>query len=143
MVILFAVTLAAVLSWSSSSKQSPGGAPVTTTTVAHSTTTSTTVARASVKVQVANGTSTAGVATRVTQTLQTQGWNTLPPVNATSQVAASTVYYAANRRTEALQIAQELALPASVVQPLTTSVPVPGSAGDDIVVLVGPNLATG
>ena len=66
MVILFAVTLAAVLSWSSSSKQSPGGAPVTTTTVAHSTTTSTTVARASVKVQVANGTSTAGVATRVT-----------------------------------------------------------------------------
>ena len=143
-VVLFVVVVVAVLSWSSVTKQSPGAAPVTTATTTPVTTApATTVARASIKVQVANATTSAGVATKVTQTLQTQGWNTLPPVNATSQAATSTVYYGANRKAEGIEIARELGLPTTVVQPLTTSVPVPGAAGDDIVVIVGPNLVTG
>jgi hypothetical protein len=143
-VLLFVVAVVALVSWSSVKKGSPGAAPVTTTT--HPVTTTlppTTIARAGIKVQVANASSAAGAATRITQTLQTQGWNTLPPVNATSQSPSSFVYYAANRKAFALEIAHELGLATTTVQPLTTSVPVPGAAGDDVVVLVGPDLAKG
>lgn len=144
LIVLFVVAIAVLVTWGSVKKGAPGAAPVTTTTkVPVTTAPPTTISRANVKVQVANGTAKAGVATQVTQQLQTQGWNTLPPVNASSQVATSTVYYAANRKPEAQAIAQELSLPASSVQPLTTSVPVPGAAGDDVVVLIGPNLANG
>ena len=78
----------------------------------------------------------------MTNTLQTAGWNTLPPVNATSSASSSVVYYAANRKWAAEEIATELKLPSSAVQPLTTSVPVPGAAGDDVIVLIGPDLAS-
>ena len=144
-VVVFLVAVLALLAWTkSSATQSPGAAPATTSTTSPATTAPpTTVARANVKVQVANATTKAGSATQITQTLQTQGWNTLPPVNATSQSPNSIVYYAANRKSSGLEIAKELGLPASTVVPLTTSVPVPGSAGDDIVVLVGPNLVAG
>ena len=117
------------------------GAATTTTLPARTSTTTTTIARSSVKVQVANGSSTAGMATTVTQQLQTLGWDTLPPVNASSQVSASAVYYATNRKPQALEIASELKLTASAVQPLTTSVPVANASGDDVVVVVGPDLA--
>ena len=122
----------------------PATAPSTTTTKPqhHATTTTTTIPKDQVKVQVANGTSTAGVATQITSTLQTAGWNMLPPVNATAAASKSVVYYAANRKWAAEEIAAELKLPASSVTALTTSVPVPGAAGDDVVVLVGPDLAS-
>jgi len=156
----FLVAVVAIVAWSTDSEHgatsrgattttaAPSGATTTTAAGATTTTkkksgaTTTTVPRSNIKVQVANGSGTAGVATRVTQTLQTQGWNTLPPVNASSQVATSSIYYAANRKPQALEIASELQLPASAVQPLTTAVPVAGGAGDDVVVVVGPNLAT-
>jgi hypothetical protein len=126
-------------------------ASTSTTQAAHSTTTehakkpnstTTTIPKSQVKVQVANGTATAGVATQLTNTLQTAGWNTLPPVNATSSASTSVVYYAANRKWAAQEIASELKLASSAVQPLTTSVPVPGAAGDDVIVLIGPDLAS-
>ena len=106
------------------------------------TSTTSTIPKSQVKVQVANGTSTAGVATTLTNTLQTAGWSTLPPVNATSSASSSVVYYAANRKWAAEEIANELKLASSAVQPLTTSVPVPGAAGDDVNVLIGPDLAS-
>ena len=106
------------------------------------TSTTSTIPKNQVKVQVANGTSTSGVATTLTNTLQTAGWNTLPPVNATSSASSSVVYYAANRKWAAEEIATELKLSSSAVQPLTTSVPVPGAAGDDVIVLIGPDLAS-
>ena len=137
---------------STSSSAGAGGAtttvptttPATTTTAPqhHTTTTISTVPKNQIKVQVANGTSTAGVATQITSTLQAAGWNMLPPVNATSTASKSVVYYAANRKWAAEEIAAELKLPASSVTALTTSVPVPGAAGDDVVVLIGPDLAT-
>ena len=94
------------------------------------------------QVQVANGTSTAGIATTVTTKLMNLGWGTLPPVNASSTVPSSAIYYAAGKKAAGLLLAKELSLPASSVQPLTTSVPVPGSSGDDLVLLVGPDLAS-
>ena len=39
-------------------------------------------------------------------------------------------------------LAKDLSLPSSAVQPLTTSVPVPGANGDDLVVVVGPDLSS-
>ena len=126
-------------------------ASTSTTQASHATTTqhpkkptstTSTIPKNQVKVQVANGTSTSGVATTLTNTLQAAGWNTLPPVNATSSASSSVVYYAANRKWAAEEIATELKLSSSAVQPLTTSVPVPGAAGDDVIVLIGPDLAS-
>jgi hypothetical protein len=98
------------------------------------------VDRSEIQVQVANGTSSAGVATTVTSKLQEQGWSTLPPVNASSTAPSTTVYYAGGRKAAGRLLAKDLSLPASAVQPLTTSVPVPGANGDDLVVVVGPDL---
>lgn len=100
------------------------------------------VNKSEVQVQVANGTSTAGIATSVTTQLMNRGWGTLPPVNATSMTPNSVIYCAAGNKPAGLLLAKELRLSASSVQPLTTSVPVPGASGDDLVLLVGSDLAT-
>jgi hypothetical protein len=100
------------------------------------------VNKSDVQVQVANGTSTAGIATTLTSKLMEMGWGTLPPVNASSTVPSSAIYYAAGKKPAGLLLASELHLPSSAVQPLTTSVPVPGANGDDLVLLVGPDLAS-
>jgi hypothetical protein len=113
----------------------------TTTVPAHqATTTTTTVAKSSVKVLVANGTSLSGVAEFFTQKLQTQGWQTLTPVDTTSHVTASNVYYAAGQQAAATEIAQSLGVKPAAVQPLTTSVPVQGTTGVSVVVVIGPDL---
>lgn len=132
---------------------SPTTAPTTTsppTTTAHrttttrpraSTTTTSTVPRSSVHVLVANGTTVANQATNYSQALSSQGWNTLPPVDTTQQVAASAVYYAAGQQAAAESVAAAIGLRSTAVQPLTTSVPVGSTTGADVVVVVGPDLA--
>ena len=104
-------------------------------------TTTTTVPRSSVKVLVANGTSVAGAAGRYTQLLSGQGWATQAPVNASSTVSASSVYYASGQQASASAIASSLGLSSANVQPLTASVPVAGTGGVGIVLVVGPDLA--
>ena len=126
-------------SGSSTATTQPSGGSTTTTAKGGSS--STTIPKSQTKVQVANASSTSGAATKITQMLQLAGWNTLPPVNATVQVPKSVIYYAPNHKTAGLEIASELHLTASSVQPMTTSVPVAGAAGDDVVVMVGPDLA--
>ncbi len=139
--VVVAVIALSSLTSSDGSKPNGPASAVTTTTVARAHQKNhPAVNRSEIQVQVANGTATAGVATSVTATLQEQGWSTLPPVNASSTAPSSTVYFAGGRRAAGLQMAKDLKLPASVVQPLTTSVPVPGANGDDLVVLVGPDL---
>ena len=142
-VVVFLLVAVLLLAKATHPEATSGSSSVSTTTTTHAggTTTTTTIPRSKVTVQVANGSSAAGVATRVTQQLQTQGWNTLPPVNASAQVPASVVYYAVNRKPQALEIATELGLAATAVQPLSSSVPVNGAAGDDVVVIIGPDLA--
>jgi hypothetical protein len=116
--------------------------PTTSTTHAPATTTTTTpIVRSSVKVLVANGTTTNGLAAHVSQELQAQGWSTLPPTDTTAPVSASGVYYAAGQQAAAALVASELGLRASVVQPLTTSVPVSGTSGVEVVAVAGPDLA--
>jgi hypothetical protein len=118
-----------------------------TTTTAHSgshhgttSTTATTVPHASVAVLVANGTTTANQASDFSSALSGQGWNTLPPVDTTSPVAASAVYYASGQRAAALEVAQYIGVKATSVLPLTTAVPVESTTGADVVVVIGPDL---
>jgi len=115
----------------------------TSTTQAHSTTTTTAaLVRSNVKVLVANGSSINGAASSYTTLLSHQGWGTLTAVTADARVATSSVYYAPGQQVAAADIASTLALAPSTVQALSASVPVPGTAGADVVVLIGTDLAT-
>jgi|HubBroStandDraft_1064217.scaffolds.fasta_scaffold155622_1 hypothetical protein len=127
----------------------PLGLPTTTvhggtsTTQAKSTTTTTAaLVRSNVKVLVANGSLVSGVASSYTTLLAHQGWGTLTAVTATARVATSSVYYAPGQQVAAADIASTLALAPAAVQALSASVPVPGTAGADVVVLIGADLAT-
>lgn len=120
---------------------------VTTTTVpAHHrtapTTTTTTIPHATVKVQVANGTTAPSAAAFYTARLQTQNWSTLAPEDTTSPYnGTSIVYYASGQMSSAQVIASFLGLPPSNVQPLSSSVPVSSISGVDVLVVLGPDLA--
>jgi len=111
----------------------------TTTTTVKST--GTTVAKSQVSVQVANGTSITGLAGTYTTKLQLQGWNTLPRVNGPTETA-TVIYYHPGFLWAAQQIATEISVPASAARPIGTATPVPGATGDDIVVVLGPDVAS-
>jgi hypothetical protein len=116
-------------------------APTTSpSTLPHSTTTST-VPHSSVKVLVANGTQEPNAAGHFSQQLQQQGWNVAVPRNTTSAASSTTVYYAPSKQQAAVAIASELGVPTSAVQAMTTAVPVSSSTGDDVVVVIGSDLA--
>ncbi len=115
--------------------------PTTTTTTGPRPTTTTTVPHAGVTVLVANGTLENGAAAHYAQVLQAQGWTTATPINTTSQVSASNVYYVPGKLPAALLVASQVGVAASAVQPLTASVPLGSTLGIDVVVIVGPDLA--
>jgi hypothetical protein len=114
----------------------------TTTTQAKSTTTTAPLVRSNVKVLVSNGSSVNGAASSYTTLLSHQGWGTLTAVTADARVATSSVYYAPGQQVAAADIASTLALAPAAVQALSAAVPVPGTAGADVVVLIGTDLAT-
>ena len=116
------------------------GGTTTTTTRAGGTTT-TTMARSATSVQVANGSQGTNLAAHYSAILSAQGWATKPPLDATAQEATSSVYYAAGQQEAAAAIATELKLSPSAVHPLTTAVPVTGASGNDVVVVIGADLA--
>jgi hypothetical protein len=113
---------------------------VTTTTTAHQTTT-THPPKARVRVQVANGTSTANLAHTYTQQLETLGWDTLPPVNANNKVAATVIYFNPGYRWAAQEIAASIKVKASAIKALNGLTPVSGASSDDVIVVLGPDLA--
>jgi hypothetical protein len=118
------------------------GTSVTTTTVlTHPTTTTTTVPPSHVPVLVANASGITGAATAISAQLQTAGWDVLPPVNASTQVTHSNVYYVAGQQKAAEAVATSLKLPASAVVPYTTSAPVSSIGTAEVLVVVGPDLA--
>jgi hypothetical protein len=89
---------------------------------------------------VANGSQGTDLAAHYSAILSAQGWATRAPLDATDQVATSSVYYAAGQQEAAAAIATELKLKPSAVHPLTTAVPVSGASGNDIVVVIGADL---
>jgi hypothetical protein len=109
-----------------------------TTTTAPATTT--TLARSATSVQVANGSQGTDLAAHYSAILSAQGWATKPPLDATAQVATSSVYYATGQQEAAAAIATELKLSPSAVHPLTTAVPVSPDTGNDVVVVIGADL---
>ncbi|HVA51885.1 MAG TPA: LytR C-terminal domain-containing protein [Acidimicrobiales bacterium] len=122
---------------------SPSSASPTTTTTAPSSTSTTRppagrVIKSKVRVQVANGTTISSLAARYTQKLQTQNWDTLPPVNG-PHVAATIIYYNPTERAAALEVATVVGVSASVVHPLGGLLPVSGASGDGVIVILGPN----
>jgi len=93
-------------------------------------------------VQVANGTNVAGLAAKYTQILMVKGWDTLPAGNGT-HVNSTIVYYTGQFRAEALEIASTIGVSSSSVQALGGLDPITGARSDDVIVLLGPNLAIG
>jgi len=146
-VILVLFIGAAFLVQRSSTPAAPGKHPSTTTTTHHSSggsTTTTTpahhVSKSQVSVQVTNGTTVAGLARTYTVKLQTLGWDTLSPINGPHETA-TVIFFKAGYQWAASEIATELHVPQSAAQPLGAKQPVAGAQGDDIVIVLGPNVA--
>jgi hypothetical protein len=121
--------------------KSSSSSTTTTTRVPPPTTTTSTIAHASVKVLVANGTQEPNTAGHFTQLLQQQGWNVGTPTNSTQAAATTTVYYAPSKQQGAALVASEIGAPATAVQPLSATAPVANDAGIDVVVVIGADLA--
>ena len=105
-----------------------------------SVTTQTSVPVSQVRVQIANGTSTAGLARTYTQQLMTLGWDTLPEMNG-PKVNATIIYYNPGFLWAAQSIATALKVNAVDAQPLNGQQPVAGASSDDVIVIIGPELA--
>jgi len=121
---------------------SGSAAPTTTTPASHVTTTTGAHPPSTVPVLVANASAVTGAAATVTNQLQVGGWAMKPPVNASARVPASHVYYVAGQEQAATQIAKSLHLPASAVVPYTTAAPITSIGTAEVVVVVGPDLAS-
>jgi hypothetical protein len=152
--VVFVVAAALLVDVGTRSPVSGVSQPTTTTTTTTHTTgakkgatsttapaTTTTLARSTTSVQVANGSTGAGLAAHFSALLSAQGWATKTPANATAQVATSSVYYAPGQQEAAAAIATELKLQPTAVHPVTSAVPVAGATGDDVVVVIGADLA--
>lgn len=104
-------------------------------------TTATTEVKSQVSVQVANGTTVTGLAGTYTTKLQLLGWNTLPRINGPAQTA-TVIYYHPGFLWAAQDIASEISVPATAARPFGATAPVPGASGDDVVVILGPDVAS-
>jgi len=115
-----------------------------TTTLSPSETTTTlhhrTVAKSTVRVQVANGTKVPNLARGYSQELLTQGWNTLPGVNGPKE-NSTIVYFNPGFKWAAIQIANKIHVGLHAVRALNGQRPVPGASSDDVIVLLGHNSA--
>lgn len=150
--IIFIIATAVSLRYVHAATPSSSAASATTTTRAgtgttapagHATTTTTTTTPPSkVPVVVANGSNVSGAAGSISTELQAAGWQILPAENATSNVSASVVYYVAGLQPSAAAIAKFLGVPSSGVQPLTSAAPVGAVGTAQVVVVVGPDVAS-
>lgn len=98
-------------------------------------------AKSRVRVQVANGTNTPNLARTFTQQLSTLGWDTLAPANARNHVSKSAIYFNPGYLWAAHEIATSLHLSVHAIQALNGLNPVAGANIDDVVVILGPDLA--
>ncbi len=112
----------------------------TTTTLASTTTTApgstARVIKSHERVQVANGTTVSQLAAKYTQELQTQDWDTLPPINGPSE-KKTIIYYKSGQLKAAQEVATTIHVSQSAVQPLGSLDPVSGASSDDIIVILG------
>lgn len=126
----------------------PSGADQTTTTAPDATTSTTAppLPVEQVRVLVANGSTTSGVARRFTDELNALNYATLEPTNADDTVQATIVFHAEGFEREAAAVATALGAPGESVQPLPVPSPVPvpdGQTAPNVIVVIGPDLAGG
>ncbi len=123
---------------------SPAEGSSTTTTTHPAVPTTTTAPRppANVPVLAANASGVAGAAATISARLQADGWTVQAPTNATTNQPTSHVYYLAGKEAEAREVAGVLHLPPSEVLPYTTAAPVSSVGTAEVVVVVGPDLAS-
>jgi hypothetical protein len=107
-----------------------------------STTTTTTIPPASIHVLVANATTTNGVAGAVTSFLASKGFGVLTATNALVKVTTSEIFTVGGATADTSVVAAALNLPASSIEPAASSAPVSSTTGANVVVIVGPDLAT-
>jgi hypothetical protein len=146
-VVLIIVVLFVVAAFLMLRYVSPASSSGTATTLPSETTTTIhhhTVAKSSVRVQVANGTKVPNLARTYSQELLTQGWNTLPGVNALagytgSHLKATIVFFNPGYKWAAIQIANKIHVGLHSIQALNGLRPVPGASSDDVIVILGHN----
>ena len=97
---------------------------------------------AEVKVLVANGSDVDGAAGAQTDALEALGYVTADPTNTEQKVTATVVYYTVGFQAEAEALAESLGVEPTAVQPLPTPAPVPDLQLSQLVVVVGPDIAT-
>ena len=112
-------------------------APAKKQAAAPTTTTTTTVPPSQIPVLMANGAGVANAAADAATIAKVAGYATLPPVNATTSVQTSGVYFVVGEQAAAAAVANLLHFPATSVHPLDASVPVASPAGADVVVVIG------
>jgi hypothetical protein len=134
------LSASAVSAGSSSTTVPPGRKPSSGHGTA--TTTTTTVPPASIHVLVANATEVNGVAGAVTTFLGSKGFATLTATNALLKVTASEVFTVGGATADVAPVVAALGLPASAVEPAAAAAPVASTTGANVVVIVGPDLAT-
>ena len=111
---------------------------------ATSTTTTTAAPRppSEVKVLVANGSGTNGAAGGATDALEALGYVTGTPANA-ERVPATVVYYTDGYQVEAEALAEAIGAAPTTVTPMPAVAPVDDLQLANILVVIGPDLATG
>jgi LytR cell envelope-related transcriptional attenuator len=138
-VVLIIVVLFVVAAFLMLRFVSPAAAPGVTTTTPSDTTTTVhhaTVAKSSVRVQVANGTTIPNLARSYTQDLLTQGWNTQPQVNGPKETK-TVVYFNPGFKWAAIQICNKIHISVHAIQSLNGQRPVAGASSDDVIVILG------
>jgi hypothetical protein len=89
-----------------------------------------------VKVLVANGSGTSGVAGNASTPLKNAGFNVLAPTNA-DKTQESSVYFVAGYDKDALDIATALGLPATAPKAMPSPAPVKSDANPNVIVVIG------
>jgi uncharacterized membrane protein len=140
--VAFIVGAAVLLASQHSSSPAQAGASSTTTVVTNSSSSvpTNTVPPSQVRVEVANGTTTPHLAANFSQQLTTQGWNTMQPTNA-AHTNTTTIYYQPGYQWAANQIATQIGAPTTAVTPLGNLAPVAGAMTDNVIVIIGLDLA--
>jgi len=117
--------------------------PVATTTTTTVTIPPRTIVPNQTTVQVANGTSVPNQATRYTQKLQPYGWVMQPPLDAhpATPVTHTIIYFAPTWQPAAKMVAEQLGVSTSYVTVRTGATGVAGAAADQVIVVVGHDLA--
>ncbi len=133
-----------VVSASQTTPTTTTSSPSTTSPKSRSTTTTQATivpGASSIHVLVVNGTSISNLAGGTATYLRSRGFLTLPATNSTTKVTGTQVYAESGPSSSATTVANALGLTASTIQPTTAVAPVRSTAGANVVVVAGPDLA--